>query len=234
MTYPSVYEKFLQAIDVMNLDLGWILSAGCIWPGVDFHDRLLFTTLGPLVALAYLGVTYTFAVGKTIRQSMYSLPNRALGADARKKVKRAHMSALILLSFLVYSSASSTVFQMFACERLDDENIYLRADYRILCTDRKHRALQLYAAIMIVVYPVGIPLMYTLLLYRLRRVLKRGNPARLNNPNASTVNSLWAPYRPGCYFYEVSLLFLTWLNTRPVSSACSVVRLRSDIGKLGL
>ena len=234
MTYPSVYEKFLQAIDVMNLDLGWMLSAGCIWPGVDFHDRLLFTTLGPLVALAYLGVTYTFAVGKTIRQSVNPLSYRALGAGARKRVKRAHMSALILLSFLVYSSASSTVFQMFACERLDDGNIYLRADYRILCTDPKHRVLQLYAAIMVVVYPVGIPLMYTLLLYRLRRVLKKGNPARLNNPNALTVNSLWAPYRPGCYFYEVSLLLLTWLNTRPVSSVCSIVRLRSDLGKLGL
>ena len=205
VTYPHVYEQFLQALDVINLDLGWMISAGCLWPDINFHGRLLFTTLGPLIALAYLGATYAFAVVKTRRQPLRASPTHVSRANARERVDTEHMSALLLLSFLVYSSASSSVFRMFACEHLDDENEYLRADYRILCTDDKHHALQIFAGIMVLVYPVGIPLMYAILLYRLRGVLRTGGPARLNSPSALTIRTLWAPYRPSCYFYEASL-----------------------------
>ena len=182
-----------------------MLSAGCIWPGLDFHDRLLFTTLAPLGTLAYLGATYAFAVGKTKRQPMQSSPTQVSRATAREMVDRKHMSVLLLMTFLVYSSVSSSIFRMFACERLDDGKVYLRADYQILCTDNKHRTLQTYAGLMIVVYPMGIPLMYAILLYRLRGILKPGGPARFYCPSASTINNLWSPYRPALYFYEVSV-----------------------------
>ena len=201
VTYPKAYEQFLQAIDVINLDLGWMLSARCIWPGLDFHDRLLFTTLGPLAALAYLGTTYAFAVGKTRRQSMQPSPTQVSRATARERVDKKHMSSLLLMTFLVYSSVSSSIFRMFACDRLDDGNVYLRADYQILCTGNKHRALQTYAGLMIVVYPVGIPLMYAILLYRLRGILRTGGPARFNCPSASTINNLWSQYRPKLFFF---------------------------------
>ena len=192
---------------MINLDLGWMISAGCLWPDINFHDRLLFTTLGPLIALAYLGATYAFAVVKTKKQPVQASPSHVSRADARDRVDTEHMFALLLLSFLVYSSASTNIFRMFACEYLDDEKEYLRADYRILCTDKNHRALQIYAGIMVLVYPVGIPLMYAILLYRLRGILRIGGPARFNSPSASTVNTLWDPYQPRCYFYEASVIF---------------------------
>ena len=212
VTFPNVYEEFLKVIDVMNLDLGWMLSAGCMWPGIDFHDRLFFTTLGPLGALVYLGATYAFAVGKTRKQPMQSSPTQDSRAIARERIDKKHMSALLLMTFLVYSSVSSSIFRMFACERLDDGNVYLRADYQILCTDNKHRALQAYAGLMVVVYPVGIPLMYAIMLYRLRGILRTSGPARFNCSSASKIINLWSPYRPTIYYYEVSVLLSTSLN----------------------
>ena len=182
-----------------------MVSAGCVWPGLDFHDRLLFTTLGPFVALTYLGTTYTLALFKTRQQPMQASPTQMSRADARERVEREHLSSLLLLTFLVYSPSSSNVFRMFACERLDDYEVYLRADYRILCSDNKHRALQLYAGIMVLVYPVGIPLMYAIRLRRVRGVLRTDGPARSNSPSASTLHTLWSPYRRGCYSYEASL-----------------------------
>ena len=203
---------------MINFDFGWILSAGCVWPGLDFHDRLLLTTLGPFVALAYLGTTCALALYKTRQQPMQSSPTQMSRADARERVEREHLSALLLLTFLVYSPSSSNVFRMFACERLDDGNEYLRADYRILCSDNKHRALQLYAGIMVLVYPVGIPLMYAILLHRLRGILRPGGPARSNSPSASTLHTLWTPYRRGCYSYEASLNLFTVCITCPSGS----------------
>ncbi|CAN0502464.1 unnamed protein product, partial [Scytosiphon promiscuus] len=108
--------------------------------------------------------------------------------------------ALLLLTFLVYSSTSSTVFQTFACETLEDGIEYLRADYRIHCTDAKHKAFEVYAGIMVFVYPFGIPLLYAFLLYQHRDVLADSGA---DKSGARSISGLWEPYKPGRFFYEV-------------------------------
>ncbi|CAN0280989.1 unnamed protein product, partial [Scytosiphon promiscuus] len=109
-------------------------------------------------------------------------------------------TALLLLTFLVYSSVSSVVFQTFACETLDDGVEYLRADYRIYCTDTKHKVMEAYAGLMILVYPVGIPLLYAVLLYQHRDVL---SDAHADKTAAQSISSLWESYRPERFYYEV-------------------------------
>lgn len=139
VTYPGVYGRFLDAVSaIVNLDVGMVLSAGCI-VNTDFHDRLLVSTLGPLIALGLLGVTYFVA----LRRNSHS-------RDALQTVLRKHFSVALLITFLVYSSVSSTLFRMFACETLDDEVMYLRADYSIECDSRKHEALKVSRALSIV------------------------------------------------------------------------------------
>ncbi|CAM9867127.1 unnamed protein product, partial [Laminaria digitata] len=190
VTYPGVYQAFLSGVNIINIDLGFVLSAGCLWSDIDFHDRLLAGTIWPLVVLGLLAVTYAIALRR----------NSVSGDLVREKIRNKHLSAVLLLLFLVYSSVSSTVFSMFACDSLDDGKEYLRADYRILCTDAKHKTLQVYAAIMIAVYPVGIPLLFAVLLYRHRDVLS--DPAA-DNTTARSIDSLWAPYRPNRSYYEI-------------------------------
>lgn len=200
VTYPEVYERFLQAVDVFNLDLGWMLSAGCLVSDLDFHSRLFCSTLGPLIVLAVLGSTYTAALHRTMAARELDETARA---EWRKGIRRAHGSAVLLLTFIVYSSVSSTLFRMFACESLDDGERYLRADYRILCTDSKHRTLQVYAGFMIMLYPVGIPALYAVILYRLRNVPRDGDSDPLSLADASAAADLWEPYKPSCFYYEV-------------------------------
>ncbi|CAN0442772.1 unnamed protein product, partial [Scytosiphon promiscuus] len=153
-------------------------------------DRLLVGTLCPLVVLGFLALTYDIAMTRHWR----------CGDRVREKIRNKHVSAVIFVLFLVYSSTSSTVFQAFACDSLDDGHLYLRADYRILCTDPKHRAFQLYAVFMIAVYPVGIPLLFAVLLDRYCDVLS--DPAA-DKREALSIASLWAPYRPDRFFYEI-------------------------------
>lgn len=194
VTYPSLYEGFLEGLSsIVGLELGTVLSAGCIID-FDFHGRLFFSTLGPLVALVILGVTYSLAVSRN-RDSQ----------EAIQRVEQKHVSMALLITFLVYSSVSSTVFRMFACEELDDGNYYLRADYDIECDSRQHRALQLYATVMIFVYPVGIPALYAFLLCANRGAIKDGH--RRENGELSiyveVMADLWKPYTPERFYYEV-------------------------------
>lgn len=185
-----MYESFLDGINVITLDVGWIFSAGCVWSDIDFHDRLLTSTLWPLALLGLLAITYVIAVRR----------NSACCETKLENIRHKHLSALLLLSFLVYSSVSSTVFQTFACDSLDDGESYLRADYRILCTDTKHKRFQAYAGIMIVVYPVGIPPLYSFLLYRHREVLSN---FEVEKSTAQPISDLWEPFRPNVFYYGV-------------------------------
>ena len=190
VAYPGVYQDFLNAIDVVNFDLGSVLAAGCLWSRIDFHGRLLVSTLGPLVVVGFLAMTFRIAV-------------RRIGASSEsavEKIRHKHQTALLLLTFLVYSSVSSMVFQTFACETLDDGVEYLRADYRIHCTDAKHKAFEVYAGFMAFVYPLGIPLLYAVLLFQRRDVLADANA---DKTVAEPIAGLWEAYRPERFYYEV-------------------------------
>ena len=191
VTFPGVYQRFLNGLDIFNFDLGWVLSAGCV-VDVNFHDRLLMSTIGPILAVLFLAATYAAA----------ARINRG-HAEALQVVWNKHVSMLVLLTFFIYSSVSSTLFKMFACENLDDGAIYLRADYRIQCDSPKHRAFQVYAGLMIVLYTVGIPVFYSVLLFRDRQVLRQEDIDREETARISSTSDLWKPYRPSVFYYEV-------------------------------
>ena len=167
------------------------MSTGCFLD-INFHDRLLWTTIAPIATMGLLGVTYAIAVHA----------NRGSPEIALRNARHKHVSAALLVTFLVYSSASSVVFQMFACDDLDDGKRYLRADYTIECDSRMHRMLQVYASFMIVLYPVGIPALYTGILLKNRKLLQHKEDREDSLVVRSTAD-LWKPYKPQAFFYEV-------------------------------
>lgn len=191
VTYPGVYQRFLNGLDVFNFDLAWIFSAGCIFD-IDFHVRLLVSTVTPLIALLLLAGTYAAAVRI----------NRG-NPEALQISWNKHVSMVLLLTFLVYSSVSSVVFKTWSCERLDDDIVYLRADYRIECRSHKHKAFQVYAGMMAVLYTVGIPAFYGYLLFRYREELRKAGPTREDSPSITAISDLWKPYKPSMFYYEL-------------------------------
>lgn len=178
-------------MDFLNFDLSWVISVGCFLD-VDFHDRLLWTTIAPIATMGLLEGTYTIAVRRHGQSSQTAIRN------AQHKL----VSMVLLVTFLIYSSTSSTVFQMFACEKLDDGKRYLLADYSIECDSFKHKVLQIYAGLMIIVYPVGIPALYACLLFSNRHVLLDKNN-RNESPIVESTSDLWKPYKPHRFYYEV-------------------------------
>ena len=190
VTYPGIYQKFLNAAEVFNFDLSWMISAGC-FVVVDFHGKLLILTLGPILVMLLLSGTYTYVVLR-----------RRASRGALKIVRYKHVSVGLLVMFLVYSSASSTIFQMFDCDSLDDGKDYLRADYTIECDGDKHKGLMIYAGFMILLYPVGIPGLFAYLLFRNRHVLV-DEARRANELSVRSISDLWKPYKPSRFYYEV-------------------------------
>ncbi|CAM9150882.1 unnamed protein product, partial [Ectocarpus sp. 6 AP-2014] len=189
--FPHVYQRFLDALELFNFDLGWVLSAGCVFD-VDFHDRLLVSTIAPIVGLLFLVAVYATAARNSHRSS-----------EDLQRVWHKHVSLVLLLTFLVYASVSAVLFQTFACEELDDRKNYLRADYRIECDSPKHSAFRVYAGFMIVLYTVGIPALYGGFLFRDSDVLRRDEADREQLARIAPTADLWKPYRPSVFYYEV-------------------------------
>ena len=91
---------------------------------------------------------------------------------------------------------------MFACDKLDTGKRHLRANYTIDCDSDKHRALQIYAGLMIILYPLGIPALYAGLLFSNRRVLG-DEKSREESHFARPISDLWKQYKPQRFYYDV-------------------------------
>ncbi|CAN0168925.1 unnamed protein product [Ectocarpus sp. 12 AP-2014] len=192
VTYPDVYEDFLGVLDIFNFNLGWALSVSCTID-MDFHDRLLVSTISPIAAILFLACTY-YRARRLYRRK----------PDKLQTVQHKHASMVLLLTFFVYSSVSSILFRSFACEELADRKIYLRSDYRIECDSSKHKSFQVYAVFMILLYTVGIPALYAGLLFRDRDVLKEDTSKRRDDPpRVTSIADLWEPYNRWAFYYEV-------------------------------
>lgn len=189
-TFPGPYERFLDVIEVINFDINYVFSTGCFLE-FDFHDRLLVATVAPIVVLLILGLTYLSAL------------RRHRGMEDRLRVVRhKHISMVLLVTFLVYAPVSSTLFQMFACEHLEDGRYYLRADYRIECDSPEHVGLGIYAGLMMLLYTLGIPGLYAYLLRRFS-IGPAGKDGGERSPAGEAISDLWKPYRSERYYFEV-------------------------------
>lgn len=168
---PAFFTNTLAALDkLFSIDPFQLLPIGCT-VAYGHHQTLVTRTVGPLVALALL----TGAA-------------RAL----RRREKTSWISDRLLemaffVIFLVYPSCSSTVFATFPCVGLDDGTSFLRADPSIDCASPTHHVMVGYAALMLLVYPIGTPLLYAFLMWRHRNLLMRLSRAEvLANMRAET------------------------------------------------
>eukprot|EP00903_Cladosiphon_okamuranus_P012164 g11411.t1 len=225
--FPASYARFLSWVDIVNLDVGSVFSGSCILPDVNFYQRLLLTTLTPLVLVLVLAFTYQMAKRRAGIGSASVIARRAAWSR--------HMAAGLLLTFLVFTSTSTVVFKTFACdEEAVEGDSFLRADYSLSCKATKHTWFEVYAGIMILVYPVGIPLLYAYILWVNRESLnprveavvllepdgqaaKEGAASvaqqqedlqeriekRRQNPDLVPSMFLWKDFGPDMYYYEV-------------------------------
>lgn len=192
VVYPDVYNTFLAYADVVNLNLGWMLSAGCLID-TDFYDNLLVSTIVPLVVVVVVATSHRITSSRTPTSDR----------KTRARIDRRHASAVFWVSFLVYATVSSAIFQTFACDEIDNGRSYLRVDHSLECHTHEHVLFMLYAGVMGVVYPFGIPFCYGVILYRGRTALTDTVKRESSTTDVTTLRELWGAYRPEVYYYEV-------------------------------
>jgi hypothetical protein len=165
---PVLFTKALSWTRVFNLNIGGLLSFTCVLR-VSFYDRLLINTLLPLAVLLLLKVTYSMVQHREKARTAAAVAAAAAAAaetadnsddtgitaneQQAARLQRAltkHHTVFLVMTFLLYSTVSTVVFQTFACDTIEPTGeSYLRADYSVSCQTREHRYYQWYAALMV-------------------------------------------------------------------------------------
>jgi hypothetical protein len=213
---PNIYRKFLSWTDVFNLNLGWLLSLGCLTK-INFYQKLLITTQGPFAVAAALATTYATVRHRNVVKAVTTYTSQRMIAPARtsklEKELAKHYLVFLAMTFLIYSTVSTTVFQTFACDTIDasatHKTSYLRADYSIQCGTAKHTLYRVYAGFMVIIYPLGIPALYAWLLWSNRHKLSSSNKSSVrmlskhDDVSLRSTRFLWKSYTPILYYWEV-------------------------------
>ena len=107
-----------------------LVPLGCWSSDFNFYHQLLGIT-APIIAVCGA----LFAVGLS------------LGDSGRRCV-----NAALAILYLMLPTLSTTIFQVFPCDELDDDTIWLRADYTISCKDQNRPFWILYGWVMVVLF----------------------------------------------------------------------------------
>jgi hypothetical protein len=213
---PSVYSDFLKWLYVVNVDVAWLLAVAGIWH-TNFYQRLLLNTLVPLAAVAVLGGTYIIARRRG-REASHEFRLRSITPSAYLDpgLAMSRLSSMLLaMTWLLYTTTSTTAFQAFVCDTIDDGAVktsYLRADYSIQCDTAKHSSFLVHAALMIVLYPIGILVLYAWLLWRSRHKLRHiyssssssgAMPSGVGGDVVRPASFLWIPYTAKLFYWEL-------------------------------
>ena len=160
----------------------------------NHYTHLIVSCVFPLVIAGMIGLSYL------------SLKD---GADKAEATSR-HANAFLLLTFLVLPSTSMSIMRTFHCESIESAGSWLIADYALECDTSKHGAHSLFAGFMMAVYPIGIPALYFVLLYRHKGLINPpaedvGSALRTRDGSEALkpISFLFKYYKPSCWYFEV-------------------------------
>jgi hypothetical protein len=155
--YPESFVRFVQRMAFINLDLIDVMRVGCV-ARVDFYGTLFAVTLVPLFLTTLLFLAARFA-------------QRTMAIDKALAVRNTCTKVFLLLTFIIFPSVSTTVLRAFPCRDFDDGSSLLKADYSIDCNAPGRPGYVFYAVLMTLIYPIGIPALYAVLLWKQRQLI---------------------------------------------------------------
>ena len=129
---------------------------------------------------------------------------------------------VILVVYIFLPLSSRALFGCFRCEDFDDGSELLQADYSLSCKDDRYTLMVAYALVMLFIWPLGIPALFSVLLWRRREQLQvlgvakdrseLGQPAateaellkiRDDDESLDLIRLLFDAYRPEAWYWEL-------------------------------
>ena len=197
---PEEVKQLLKVFNVFNVNLAALgLPLQCLGLG-NYEDHLAFTMFAPVVlATAILLCFFLWPFLKAIA----SLDARWFRRGNPKEMLFAALPWQLLLSFLTFPMVSSSAFLAFSCEDFDNGRSFLRADFAIECYTEDYAGVEQLAWLGIFLFPVGISVLYAVLLVASRRAVIDEKPTSLSK----ALGFLVRDFEPTFMWWELLMLW---------------------------
>ena len=209
---PQSYSESTSALNIVNLNLFQDFGAECASGSYDYVTLMLVSTITPAVILMALLVIYvasSLISGSTHRQNEEGKGEGPSGISIASFLSSSYHTVFLYITYFTLPGICTIIFRVFPpCEDVDPEDVssgsdrYMTADYSISCDSNRYWFAYYYALCMVVVYPIGVPLYYWVLLYRSRDEIKcRVEQAPVQAQDLeptflSSMSTLYAFYKP--------------------------------------
>ena len=183
----------------------------CVVDNPDFSYQLYAACLIPV------GVAMGTLLFEKIRTSLW-------GGSV---LESAGLKWILVLLYFMLTTISTKICNAFACTAFDDGqelHEFLSADMHIRCDSLKYRNIVAFATVMFVVFPIGVPTLMFVLLWRRRRdIIKEGSD---KDPSLDSLAFLFRIYRRESYFVSVVSLSHRIVARRACTPRSRVARSR--------
>lgn len=171
--------------------------------GWDWFDVWRLTVVYiPSVSLGIIGVRYVF--------QRHKYRNDDINASHSNPKSNA-LGAVFAVVFMLYPRVSSAILSTFRCRDLGEISV-LEGDYHVSCTESRYSTYRAFASLLLVLWPVGIPLGLLTLLYRQWQQTLREFEAddeaveTVTEYHKTRAHTLYGfcvdDFRPGCWWFE--------------------------------
>jgi hypothetical protein len=205
LSFPPTFSRTARAFSVLNLNIFGGLGLSCVFP-LDFVHYLMIVTITPVIIAILLLVSYV---------CHHYFLMRSLEQDAAATLKQKYLGVYLVFGYLSLPGISIYIFQTFNCDYIVDE-YYLTADYSISCEDDRYLWARSYAIGMVLLYPIGVPLIYFLVLWRHRDDIMSRKEATFTAQGKARIEPLsfiFSSYEPQYWYWEVIETFRRLLLT---------------------
>lgn len=206
----SVYEVELpedvqQLLDQMTIVLTFGIKLGirvsplaCAGLG-GYIAELLFWMVTPLAVVTLVMLASLVKVAASQRQKSKGAPGALIGSCGSTALLRA-MPYVLRILFLMYPIVTQQAFKAFPCYTFDEglasSTSWLRADVSIQRGTERHMLAQLIAGMALLLYPVGLLLLFGGLLWLARHTEDK--------EIRKAIAFLYLEYQPSCFFWELA------------------------------
>jgi hypothetical protein len=179
INWPIEYLDFLSIFSFFELDFLRIFQVGCL-VSYTAHDTMYVVGIGLLIMLAVV-----------IGGMIYLQQQQRQGKDD-DSIR--HIVGWVLLgTYCLYPFGCKQIFRVFQCKDIDNKR-YLSHDMHIDCDSPAHKGAEAFSALVIMCFPIGLPLLYYLMLSI--------NKFQLHHPRMSHLAFFYREYQDEFYYWE--------------------------------
>ncbi|KAL1522821.1 hypothetical protein AB1Y20_017790 [Prymnesium parvum] len=189
------YTRWMQALELPSrLGVDLVIPSACFG---SYRTRLLVSSSWPLVLIGVLALGF---VSIELRRNSINTWRDAF-AGLRRGLEKT-LPPTLSITFLLVPSTATRIFKTFLCDRYEynegEVRRYVQDDLSLSCDSDEYASTWRTAFAMLLIWPVGVPILYAWLLWAFKEPLAIQRSDSLKR----AVEFLAGDYKPGAFWWE--------------------------------